>query len=369
MDSVTLAAYHRLHPIPVPGGELYLKAGARGYGDPQYELLAQRLEPHGEAALDLNPGIGVISQALQTSGLPTTAIEPSRAALRCLEQGLGTKVRILRGLPWEAPPDSSDTVGLVLPANRGTRYVELSLLGAARALRPGGRLWISGSKDRGFERYFKWAQELLGYGVLLERRGAVRVAVLEKERPTPPLGRVWEGFEAEVYGKRFAFRHLPGVFSARHLDPGSQMLLEHLPPELDSVLDLGGGYGALSLPLIDRARAVTLVEDDWASVLSAEASLQANALAASVYHSDVDEALPEGQKFAILLANPPFHVGGLVVLETARAFLEAAQARLERGGRFYLVANRFLPYEPLLAEGFAHVRTLAEGKYKVLLAY
>lgn len=366
---MTLTAYHSLHPVPVPGGQLYVKAGARGYGDPQYELLARRLEPHGEAALDLNPGAGITTYALKMLGLRTTALETSRAALRCLGRSFGPEVCVRRGLPWETDPDSADTVALVLPASRGTRYVELSLLGAARALRPGGRLWISGSKDRGFEHYFRLAQKTLGYGLLVERQGPVRVAVLEKESPSPPMEEVWEEFEAEVYGKRLTFRYLPGVFSAGHLDPGSQMLLEKLPAELGSVLDLGGGYGALSLPLVERASTVTLVEDDWASVLSAEAGLRANGLSATVRHSDVDEGLPAGQKFAILLANPPFHVGGLVVLETARAFLEAAQARLERGGRFYLVANRFLPYEPLLAEGFAHVETLAEGSHKVLLAY
>jgi 16S rRNA (guanine1207-N2)-methyltransferase len=353
----------------VPGGQLYVKAGARGYGDPQYELLARWLEPHGEAALDLNPGVGIVTHALRTLGLRTTALETSRAALRCLGRSFGPEVCVRRGLPWETDPDSADTVALVLPASRGTRYVELSLLGAARALRPGGRLWISGSKDRGFEHYFRLAQETLGYGLPVGRQGPVRVAVLEKESPAPPMEEVWEEFEAEVYGKRLTFRHLPGVFSAGHLDPGSRMLLEKLPAELGSVLDLGGGYGALSLPLVERASRVTLVEDDWASILSAEAGLEANGLSATVRHSDVDEGLPAGQQFAILLANPPFHVGGLVVLETARAFLEAAQARLERGGRFYLVANRFLPYEPLLAEGFAHVETLAEGSHKVLLAY
>ncbi len=61
-------------------------------------------------------------------------------------------------------------------------------------------------------------------------------------------------------------------------------------------------------------------------------------------------------------------MGGLVVLETAAAFIEAAYAHLERGGRFYLVANRFLPYEPLLQARFTRVHTVAVSSHKVLLA-
>jgi len=365
---VSLAQHHTLQPVPLPEGLLYVKAGARGFGDPQYELLARKLEPYGDQALDLNPGVGVVTHVLKALGMQVEAVETSRAALLCLQHSFGPEVCIRRGLPWETGAETADLVALVLPANRGTRYVELSLTGAARALRPGGRLWISGRKDKGFEGYFKLAQEMLGYGVLVEREGPVRVAVLEKEQPAPTPGAVWGGFEAEVYGKPYTFRYLPGVFSGGHLDPGSRMLLGYLPAEPGNVLDLGGGYGALSLPLIERAQEVTLLEDDWVSILSAQASLEANGLSATVRHSDVDEGLPGEQKFATILSNPPFHVGGLVVLETARAFLEAARARLERGGRFYLVANRFLPYEPLLAEGFSQVRTVAVASHKVILA-
>jgi len=300
--------------------------------------------------------------------LQVQAIETSRAALRCLEATFMDKpeVSIRVGLPWETQPDSLDLAALVLPANRGTRYVELSLMGAANALRAGGRLWIAGARDKGFEHYFKLAQEILGFGVLVAREGVLRVALLEKEKAAHLPENVWKSFTAEVYGQPFTFNYLPGVFSGGRIDPGTQMLLEQLPTDLGHVLDIGGGYGALSLPIASRAESVTLLEDDWASVLSARANLHTPSTV-SVFHSDVDDALTQEAIFTTVVSNPPFHVGGLVVLETARAFLESAQARLQRGGRFYLVANRFLPYESLV-QGFAQVSTLAIGSHKVLLA-
>jgi 16S rRNA (guanine1207-N2)-methyltransferase len=363
---MTLEEYHTLHRTPVPGGHLYVKPGARGLADPAYELLARHLEPYGQTALDLNPGIGLVAHALRRRGLEVEAIETSRAALRCLKASFGDLIRVTRGLPWNALPASADLVAMVLPASRGTRYVELSLLGAARALRRGGRLWIAGSKDKGFAHYFKLAQELLGFGLLVERNGASRVAVLEKEKCAPELPTVWQSFSFDIQGESLHFAYLPGVFSGGHLDPGSAMLLRELPPAPGHVLDIGGGYGALSRPLLGRAQSLTLLEDDWPSLLSAQQNL---AEQASVLHSDVDEALTQDQTFTTIISNPPFHVGGLVVLETAAAFVEAACARLERGGNFYLVANRFLPYEPLLEARFAIVRTLAVGSHKVLQAH
>lgn len=362
---MTLETYHTLRRTPVPGGYLYAKPGARGLADPAYELLAQHLEPHGQTALDLNPGIGRVTHALRQHGLSTQAIETSRASLRCLEASFAGHVQLTRGLPWETEPESCDLVALVLPANRGTRYVELSLLGAARALRKGGRLWIAGSKDKGFEHYFKLAQELLGFGLIVKRDGDLRVAVLEKEKLAPELPAVWQSFEEDFSGETLHFDYLPGVFSGGHIDPGSAMLLRELPEQPGNVLDIGGGYGALSRPLVGRALSLTLLEDDWPSVLSARRNLGEKTI---VLHSDVDEALTPGQTFTTIVSNPPFHVGGIVVLETAIAFVEAAYARLERGGKFYLVANRFLPYEPLLEARFATVRTLALESHKVLLA-
>ena len=371
---MTLAEYHQLKAVPVAGGSLYIKAGARGFPDPQYDLLAQKIEVFGNDALDLNPGVGVVTQALAHLGLKVRALETSKAAYRCLEASFSqAEVQVEVGLPWETTTDSADLVALVLPANRGSQYVELSLHGATNALRMGGRLWIAGSKDKGFEHYFKKAQALLGFGVLVGRKGEFRVAVLEKEKPTPPLGQVWESFQAEARGQTLEFCYLPGVFSAGHIDPGTQMLLDALPDDLGHLLDIGGGYGGLSLPLLPSAKSVTLLEDDWVSVLRARANLdtakpKAPSPTTSIFHSDVDQALTNGATFTTVASNPPFHVGGVVVLETARAFLETAHARLERGGKFYLVANRFLPYEPLLEERFSKVQTLAVASHKVLLA-
>ena len=366
---LSLAEYHHLTPLPHPGGVLYVKPGARGYRDPVYELLQRHVAPYGGRALDLNPGVGWGSLPLE-GRMEVERLETSRAAFRCLERS-GLRARLAP--PWEAEEGAYDLVVLALPAGRGSQYVALSLLAAARALRPLGRVYLAGDKNKGFERYFKEAKALLGYGEVVAREGAYRVALLEKEKAPPPLPPLWQSFQARILGQAYTFYHLPGVFSAGRVDKASLLLLEALVTAVPSlkgrrVLDLGAGYGALTLPLARLGAEVTAVEDDLVSVLSLRRSLEENGLEARALHSDVDEALTPEERFDIIVTNPPFHVGGAVILDVAQAFVEAAAARLKPGGGFFLVANPFLKYESLLEARFGNFKTLLVREYKVLFA-
>ncbi|WP_287416709.1 methyltransferase [Oceanithermus sp.] len=368
-----LAEYHTLTTLPTPAGPLWIKRGAPGLEDPAYRALAEAVEPRGARAIDLNPGVGVALLPLLAAGLEVDSWEDRRSALRALEASAAEHpgLRVRAALPWQVPEAAYGTALLVFGADRGNAWVRAQLLAAARALEPGGLLWVAGDKKLGFERYLGWARELVGDGEVVARAKGVRVAVLERSsRPAPEAPAEPAPLEAELRGRRLTFWVWPGVFSADAVDPASRLLLEHLPEDVGGaeVLDLGAGYGALSLPLAREGARVTLLEHQLASVWSARRSLQAAGLSAAVHHSDVDEALQENEVYDIVVSNPPFHVGGRVVLDVAEAFVAAAHRRTRPGGRFYLVANPFLKYEVWMHDRFGNVRTLHAGRYKVLLA-
>ena len=73
------------------------------------------------------------------------------------------------------------------------------------------------------------------------------------------------------------------------------------------------------------------------------------------------------ERFDVVVSNPPFHLGKSTELAIPWAFIDEAYDRLAPGGRLYLVANRTLPYERLIAERFGDVRTAHDGRrFKVI---
>ena len=75
------------------------------------------------------------------------------------------------------------------------------------------------------------------------------------------------------------------------------------------------------------------------------------------------------RRFDLVVTNPPFHQGGIQTTEIAERFIRQAAQILRPRGRFYLVANRFLKYEPTLRTYFKMIEEVGgNSRYKVLRA-
>ena len=75
----------------------------------------------------------------------------------------------------------------------------------------------------------------------------------------------------------------------------------------------------------------------------------------------------EGLDFVVM--NPPFHDGGHEDRGLGLTFVRIAQQALRKGGVLWVVANRHLPYEAALAEGFKAFHQRADkGGFKVFEA-
>ena len=185
------------------------------------------------------------------------------------------------------------------------------------------------------------------------------------DAPRPILeGTEWEG--------RFLSR--PGVFAWDRIDPASALLAGHLPAGLAGrAADLGAGWGFLSDALLRRCPGITslhLYEAEARALELARRNLAPHAgrVALDFRWHDVTAGLPD--RYDVIVSNPPFHGPGRAARpDIGRAFIGAAAQALVPGGTLWLVANRHLPYEQALGEGFAEVETLAQqGGFKVVRA-
>lgn len=170
---------------------------------------------------------------------------------------------------------------------------------------------------------------------------------------------------------------LPGVFSQKELDAGSELLLSALLERPDiikgQVLDVGCGSGILSAvlgKLFDNIQ-LTLSDVSIAALESSKATLSCNGIdqpdRAHVVASDVFSHLSD--KYHLIISNPPFHDGKQTSYVAVDSLIKNAKKHLKLNGYLCLVANTFLPYQAILTDTFKQVEVIAQTtKFKVYLA-
>jgi 16S rRNA (guanine1207-N2)-methyltransferase len=167
------------------------------------------------------------------------------------------------------------------------------------------------------------------------------------------------------------FLSRPGLFAWDRIDPASALLAESLPPDLaGAAADIGAGFGYLATELLARCAGITsvdLYEAEARALALARQNLAGARVPVGFHWTDVTAGL--AQRYDVIVSNPPFHQGRADEPALGRGFIAAAAAALRPGGRFWLVANRHLPYEQALVQGFANLRTVREeGGFKVIEA-
>ncbi len=357
--------------------------------DPAAELLAERAEvAAGERVLSLGCGPGWEGAAAARRASPgrvwladvhVAAVEAARRTLAA--NGIANaEVRVSDGaaeLP-DVPP--ADVVLARLP--KGKLPALQVIWDAFGALPPGGRFYLAGANDEGIKTYLAHAAALFGDETLLAYRRGCRVGRCVKPERPPELPAAfrepwldharYHAFDVQVRGATYAIRSRPGVFCWDRLDEGSRALIDtmEIGPE-DRVLDIGCGYGIAGVAAARLAPrgGVWLVDADIRAVRAAERTVAANGLAnCRVLLSDGAAAV-RGTAFDVVVTNPPFHQGAATEYDVAPRFIREAAAALRPGGRLYLVANRFLPYEACVQAAFGAVRVAYEDRrFKVLLA-
>lgn len=245
-----------------------------------------------------------------------------------------------------APPYAAGVV--CLP--RARDLARALLAEAAAQVVPGGPVLVDGQKTDGIDAMLKDLRARLPLSEALSKAHG-KAAVFA-------AGPVLQDWAAVPRGVAGGFVTRPGVFSADGPDRGSALLAAALPARLGpKVADLGAGWGYLSRAVLARegVKRLDLVEAERDALDCARDNIRDDRV--RFHWADATRFRPENLCETVVM-NPPFHIGRTAEPTLGIAFLAAARRMLAPDGVLWLVANRHLPYDAALSEGFLDVQTV-----------
>ncbi len=267
-------------------------------------------------------------------------------------------------------PDGRWPLVLILPGK--SRDETLAWFALARdRLAPGGRIAVAMPNTAGAGRFEKELASATGSVASLQKHKCRAFHAVDDGQWDEGRFNQWRqwAYPRQISGT--SFTTCAGIFSSGHVDPGSQLLANHLPSNLSgAVADLGAGWGFLSAVAVARCpliKRIDLFEADARALACARENLLSERCELGFHWHDVTQGV--AGPYDVILMNPPFHTGQVKDVDLGAAFLSCAVAALRRGGRIFLVANRQLPFEALLDAHGLNWRQVAEDPtYKLLFA-
>lgn len=267
----------------------------------------------------------------------------------------------------ELPADEKAFAGALILACKHKGENRAMIARACRMARPGGTVVVSGDKTLGIQPLRKWV------GGRVEIQGS-----LAKHHATvfwfvAPPDNAFADVVEETQLVEDRFETAFGMFSAGKADPGSILLAGFIDHRVSgAVADFGAGWGYLAAHVLEKGRPdrVALFEAHYPSLKAAKRNLAALAgdVPVETHWQDLTSE-PVDRRFDWIVMNPPFHAGRASEPDIGKAFIAAASKALKPGGRLLMVANRKLPYEQALAQGFRRVEEkTAEAGFKVIEA-
>jgi len=312
-----------------------------------------------------DPFVAVAQQQLRKGEV--LLAEDNITTLNAYKQASNVRHTAFHDYILHSSPASVDIAVLNLLYQPSKAWVLYGLSVAAYTLKQGGRLYVTGAKDRGILSIGKHMEEQFGNVETLAISKGHRVlcsvarGVIHQARTENVINQA----EGVIHQART-------VFAESKLDEGTRLLLETMEVRSsDEALDIGCGAGFVGLHIARLATKghVTMVDASLAAVAASQQAITEHGVTnANVLPSDGVQTV-RTQRFDLVATNPPFHQGGIQTTAIAENFIRGAAQVLRPQGRFYLVANRFLKYEPTLKTHFKTIEEVGGNtRFKVLCA-
>ena len=249
--------------------------------------------------------------------------------------------------PW---PQVSEATSAFVRLGKDRRALAMALHAAASLVAPGGAIVLFGANAEGVKSAGKALDEVAEDVATVDTRRHSRVLAGRRRVDIPGLRAsldAWcETHEITLNGRVRSWISYPGVFAAGQLDPGTAMLLDHLPPfeRGSAVLDMAAGSGIIGAAVRERLAevAVDLVDNDAVAIAAA----RENAPEVTAICGDGLAAAPR-PRYDVILSNPPIHDGVEESLVFLQQLIADAPAHLRAGGILQVVIQsriRALPW-------------------------
>jgi 23S rRNA (guanine1835-N2)-methyltransferase len=190
-----------------------------------------------------------------------------------------------------------------------------------------------------------------------------RLIVIKNKKIINPINLINE----IPFGENKTIQQYFGVFSATHIDYGTQFLIEHLQFNDDdnTILDLASGNGILAKVARDKKpdSAIHLLDDSFLAIASSRLNIPDE----NTFHWHRDNLGHfEDGFFDSVISNPPFHIEHEIDISLPIRLFNEVNRCLKTGGNFQLVANQHLNYKTHLDKIFKKVEIVAENEKFVI---
>lgn len=295
--------------------------------------------------------------ALQTA-LPNAHVwSDSRAALASAQRNLTANQRTQTGLVfWQEQELPTQSSLVLIKAPKQFEQLQFWLSECQQRLPTDTAYLISGMVKHWPISWLNWLEQHAGSYQQSPIQRKARLVEVQLDKPVP-APKAWLGYRHND----IEFKALPGVFARERIDIGSSVLLANYSLKLNGVVcDLGCGNGLLGLTLAKQfeLQKLILTDDSFVAVRSARFNAEQAGIHADVRHGDCLEAVNEELDW--VLCNPPFHDGHKQLTNIAANMFRESADRLKADGQMLIIANRHLPYVPLLKRYFKTVNSLGK---------